>query len=40
VFGPGDIRDAHTTDESVAVDELADAARALALLIVRFCGVD
>ena len=39
VFGPGDIRDAHTVDESVAIDELGRAARALALTILRTCGV-
>lgn len=38
VFGPGDIRDAHTVDESVAVDELVAASRALALAALRFCG--
>ena len=39
VFGPGDIRDAHTLDESVAIDELERAARAVALTILRTCGV-
>jgi acetylornithine deacetylase len=37
VFGPGDIRDAHAPDESVAIDELTAAARALALAAMRFC---
>ncbi len=37
VFGPGDIRDAHAVDESVAVDELRDAAAALALTVLRTC---
>lgn len=39
VFGPGDIRDAHAPDESVAVDELVACARTLALAAVRFCGI-
>ena len=39
VCGPGDIRDAHVPDESVAVDELVAAARTIALTAMRFCGV-
>lgn len=39
VFGPGDIRDAHRPDESVALDDLVAAARVLALTVMRFCGV-
>jgi acetylornithine deacetylase len=38
LFGPGDIRDAHAPDESVALVELEAAARTLALMILRFCG--
>lgn len=38
VFGPGDIRDAHAPDESVAVDDLVHAAGALALTAVGICG--
>lgn len=38
VFGPGDIRDAHRPDESVAVADLVDAARAIALFVLRYCG--
>lgn len=38
IFGPGDIRDAHRPDESVAVSELALATRTLALAALRFCG--
>jgi len=40
VFGPGDIRDAHRPDESVAVADLERCARVLALTILRQCGVD
>lgn len=39
LFGPGDIRLAHFTDESVPIAEVETAALALALTIVRFCGV-
>ena len=39
VYGPGDIRDAHTADESVSVDELVACARTLALTAMRFCGL-
>jgi acetylornithine deacetylase len=38
VFGPGDIRDAHAPDESVAVSDLVQAAGALAITALRFCG--
>ncbi|RMH11203.1 MAG: ArgE/DapE family deacylase [Gemmatimonadetes bacterium] len=38
LFGPGDIRRAHAPDEGVKVDELVDAARALALTVTRFVG--
>lgn len=38
LFGPGDIRQAHRPDESVAVADLVGLARALAVTAVRFCG--
>ncbi len=38
VFGPGDIRDAHRPDESVAVADLVAASRTLALTALRYCG--
>ncbi len=37
-FGPGDVRLAHTIDESVAVADLVAGAQALALVAMRFCG--
>jgi acetylornithine deacetylase len=36
-YGPGDARDAHAPDESVALDDVATTARALALLALSFC---
>lgn len=39
VFGPGDVRDAHAPDESVAVDELVAAAQTLAITALRYCGI-
>lgn len=39
VLGPGDIRDAHTADESVAVEQLLAAARIDVRLILAACGV-
>ena len=39
LFGPGDVRDCHMPDESVAVDEVRLAARALIVTAMRFCGV-
>ncbi len=38
-FGPGDIAKAHTIDEYVPVDELVDHAAAVALVLLRWCGV-
>jgi acetylornithine deacetylase len=38
-FGPGPIEGAHTVDESVAVLDLVDCAKAVALAAMRFCGV-
>lgn len=38
LFGPGDIRLAHFTDEFVALEEVELAARALAQTIVEYCG--
>lgn len=37
-FGPGDVRDAHRPDESVAVEDLVLAARVVAVTALRFCG--
>jgi acetylornithine deacetylase len=39
VFGPGDIRDAHAPDESVAIDDLVTAARVIAVTAMRVCGL-
>lgn len=38
VFGPGDVRLAHTRGENVRVDQLGDAARIYALAFGRFLG--
>ncbi len=38
-FGPGSIAKAHTIDEYVPVDELVDHAAAVALVLLRWCGV-
>jgi acetylornithine deacetylase len=35
LYGPGDVRDAHAADESVALDEVVRCARALAAWLVR-----
>jgi acetylornithine deacetylase len=37
-YGPGDVALAHAADESVALDEIRTAARALAVLAVETCG--
>lgn len=38
VFGPGDVRDSHRADESVAVAEVEAAAATLVVAAMRFCG--
>jgi len=38
IFGPGSIAQAHSPDEFVALDQLHDAARAMALTIADWCG--
>jgi acetylornithine deacetylase len=37
-FGPGAIDLAHATDEAIAIDDLVDAGRAYARLLVDWCG--
>ena len=39
IYGPGDLEEAHTTNESVAVDDLVAAARVYARLIADWCGL-
>ncbi len=39
VFGPGDVRLAHSRDESVELAEIATAAKALAGCVMEWCGV-
>lgn len=38
LFGPGDVSGAHRENESIAVGELVDGARAVALCVMRFPG--
>ena len=38
-FGPGSIGKAHVIDESVPVRDLVDFSAAVALALVRWCGV-
>src|SRR3990170_1789565 len=40
LFGPGDVRRAHRPDESVPVEDLVAATRAVALAALLFCGVE
>jgi acetylornithine deacetylase len=39
LFGPGDVRDCHLPDESVAAEEVIRAARILIVAATRYCGV-
>ena len=38
VFGPGDVRDAHSADESVSLEDLDRTVRTLALTVLRYLG--
>lgn len=38
LYGPGDIRQAHAADESVAVEEIVQAARVLTLAVASYLG--
>lgn len=38
LYGPGDVRYAHSPDEHVPVAEMVDVARTLVLLVARACG--
>ena len=40
VFGPGSISDAHAAGEKISLTQMLDAARALVLFLVRWCGVE
>lgn len=40
VFGPGDVRDAHSANESVSLEELHKTVRTLALTVLRFLGYE
>lgn len=40
IYGPGELEEAHTTNESVAIDDLVDAARIYARLIAAWCGLE
>lgn len=37
LFGPGDVKDAHTVDESISIDEIVKAVEVLALTIINWC---
>jgi acetylornithine deacetylase len=38
LYGPGDVKDAHTIDESIAIDDITDAVKVLAYTIYNWCG--
>ena len=40
IYGPGALEEAHATNESIALDELLDAARVYARLIADWCGLE
>ncbi len=39
IYGPGELAEAHTTNESIAIEELLAAARVYARLIAEWCGL-
>lgn len=39
VYGPGELAEAHTVNESIAIDELVNAARVYARLLLDWCGL-
>jgi acetylornithine deacetylase len=39
LFGPGNVRNAHSPDEYVKIDELIMATRTLALTALQFCDI-
>jgi acetylornithine deacetylase len=40
VFGPSDIRQAHAAGESIGIDEILTGAKALAMSVARWCGME
>jgi acetylornithine deacetylase len=38
LFGPGEVASAHVPDETIAVEDLERAMRALSVMVMRFCG--
>jgi len=38
LYGPGDVAQAHTVNEFIALEELLGAARVVALMITRWCS--
>lgn len=40
IFGQGDVRNAHSPNEYVLVEDLIAVVRSLALTIIRFCGYE
>ena len=40
IFGPGPTTQMHANNEWVAVDDLIDAAKVLALSIIDWCGAE
>ena len=39
-FGPGESRVAHTIDEYVSTENLVNATKAIAIFLIRWCGLD
>ena len=38
LYGPGDLREAHAIDESVSIEDVMNATRAMTLMLIRWCG--
>jgi acetylornithine deacetylase len=40
MYGAGDVRQAHYTDESIRIDDIVTATKTIATMIARWCGVE
>jgi acetylornithine deacetylase len=40
MYGAGDVRQAHYTDESITIDDILTATKTITTMIVRWCGIE
>jgi acetylornithine deacetylase len=39
IFGPGSLKQGHTVDEYIKIDELIDSTKTIALSLLNWCGI-